>query len=258
MLRKSSIIKTLSILPIVFFRKSNLLIYGYRYNATIPIAELFLQNMFSGNPSRMHTNIVIVMFGLVEVIVFNLLFGTYIYRDLYENSIYIFVRQKSRGKWFHNRSAQLFVYSAVYHGLFVFLTFLLCMRYSNQRVDIVAIRVVLTTYILIQLFAFWTTLVINLLAVRLGATASFIVNYVVLLVLSMVALNHEKIPVIKDIPFVLSLNPVANVTINWNDGIGKGLFPAVYFIILITITMILGGIMISKTDISLENKEQNS
>lgn len=254
MIKKSNVLKILTILPILFFRKSNLLIYSNK--STMPIAELFLQNMFSGNPSRTNTNIVIVMFGLVEVIVFNLLFGTHIYRDLYENSIYIFVRQKSRWKWFLNRSAQLFLYSAVYHGIFVFLTFLLCMNFSNLSLDAVAIRVLLTTYTLIQLFAFWTTLVINLLAIRLGSTASFIVNYVVLLVLSMAALKHEKIPVIQNMPFILALNPVANVTINWNDGIGKGLFPALYFIILIIITVILGGIMILKTDISLENKEQ--
>ena len=135
MVSKSNVLKTLIIIPIVFFRKSNLLLAG---NGTdMPIAELFLQNMFSGNPSRTETNIVIVMFGLMEVIVFNLLFGTYIYHDLYENSIYIFIRQKSRIKWFINRSFQLFAYSAVYNILFILSTFLLCVVYSNQEIDIV-------------------------------------------------------------------------------------------------------------------------
>lgn len=256
MVSKSSVLKILIIVPIVFFRKSNLLLAG---NGTdMPVAELFLQNMFSGNPSRTETNIVIVMFGLMEVIVFNLLFGTHIYRDLYENSIYIFIRQKSRIKWFVNRSFQLFVYSAVYNILFVLMTFLLCVIYSKQEIDIVAVRIVVITYILIQLFSFWTTLMINLLAIRIGATASFITNYMTLLALSFLAVNYESVPIIKNIPFFLSLNPVTNVTINWNDGIGKGLYPAFYFLILIGTTMLLGGKIISKMDISLENKEKNN
>ena len=99
MVSKSNVLKTLIIIPIVFFRKSNLLLAG---NGTdMPIAELFLQNMFSGNPSRTETNIVIVMFGLMEVIVFNLLFGTYKYcfhinRDIFcLEHIYITIYMKT-------------------------------------------------------------------------------------------------------------------------------------------------------------------
>lgn len=256
MIKYTDVIKTLSIIPIIFFRKSNLLLPGI--GTDLPIAELFLQNIFSGNPSRIDTNIVIVMFGLMEVIVFNILFGAYIYHDLYENSVYIFTRQTSRKKWFLQRSMELFFYSAVYTALFIGTTFFLCMFYSDHRIDLMAIHILVITYILILLFVFWTTLIINILAVYMGAAGSFIINYIGLLIFSVLAINHETIPIINRCPILLTLNPVTNVTIYWNDGIGGGLYPAIYFLVLIILSCLTGIIIITRIDISIENKEYSS
>jgi hypothetical protein len=129
---------------------------------------------------------------------------------------------------------------------------------SVYGVDTVAIEVVILTYMLTLLFTFWSTLLINFIAIRFGAIISFITNYLGLLVLSMMALYHEKIPFIKGNTLFLFLNPVANVTINWHDAAGQGFYSVLYFIVLIAVTMLLGGKMITIIDISLENKERNN
>jgi len=253
MIRRKDLLKVLLIIPITLFRRYDLLLPGV--DRSYPVAEMFLQNIFSGNPSREDTDIVIAIFGLLEVVIFNLLFGAYVYHDLYENSAYVFVRQKSRGKWFGKRAAELFLFSALYHLLLIGLTFLLCMGCSEQGVDSEAVRVLIITYVMILLFTFWTTLLINIVAILTGAAVSFVINYFMLTVFAAVAVNFEKIPLIRRFPVLLKMNPVANVVVNWNENLGKGLQPAVYFIVLCAVTYFAGSILVSKMDISVADRE---
>lgn len=253
MLRKTDIYKVLTILVIVFFRRSNLLLPGI--NMETPVAELFLQNIFFGNPSREDTDVALAMFGMLEVIIFNLLFGAHIYRDLYENSIYIFVRVRSRSKWFFRKVVELFLYSGMYHLLFLGSTFWLCANYSEKPVDAVAVRMLIITFVMLQLFTFWSTLCINLVAVCVGTIKSFMLNYIALTVFSAWAIKFEAIPLLNRFPILLQLNPVANVIVNWSSGLGTGLVPAVYFLVIIFLTYKLGVRLISGLDISITNKE---
>lgn len=257
MISRISIYKLLAILPITAFRKINLLLPRQAYGAELSVAELFLQNVFSGSPSRTHANIVIVMFGLFEVVIFNILFGSLFYRDFFDNSIYIFVRQKSRLRWYINRLWQLTLFSMIYNTIFIGITFVLSARYSKFGIDKEALYMFLLAFVMVFLFSLWTTILINLISIKTGSVLSFITNYIALTVCSFLAIFHEKVPIVRNIPILLALNPVANVTINWGDGIGKGLLPSVYFIIIILITTILGYMVISRTDISLENKENS-
>lgn len=253
MIKRKDILKVTYVIFITFFRKYNLLLPGI--GKELPVAELFLQNIFSGNPSRKETDIIMVMFGLLEIVIFNALFGAHIYRDLYENSVYIFVRQKSRKNWFMKKTMELFTFSAIYNFIFLGITFSLCAFYSNQGVDFVAVRMLIFTYLLITLFTFWTTLLINIVAVFLGASASFIINYIVLTLFSSLAVDFESIPIINHFPILLKLNPVANVTINWNDSMEDGIQSVIYFAVLCVVVYNVGSNLIAHIDISIESKE---
>lgn len=251
---KSDIIKCFTILPILLIRRAGLLAIGRKME--MPIAELFLQEIFSGNPSRIHTNIVMVMFGMFEIIVFNLLFGNYLYRDMYENTDYIFVRYPNRKKWFFLHAKRLALYTTLYVCLFLGITFGLCVNFSTGEIDETAIWVLLITYIMLCLFTYWTTIIINLLSMHLGATMAFISLYIVMVVLAALAIGHEKIPLINQCPLLLKLNPIANVVIQWESGSKESLFHAVYFICLISITLCVGSIFVKRIDIGLINKEK--
>lgn len=253
MIKRNDILKVMSIIPIIFFRKFNLLLPGS--GTTFPIAEFFLQSIFSGNTLRRETDAMVVMYGLLEVTIFNLLFGAYLYQDLYENSIYIFIRQKSRSGWFARKTAELFCFSMGYVFLWIGSTFLLCVLHTGQSADAATIRVFVVTYVVVTLYSFWTTLLINVIAVFTGATASFIIYYIISGILSVLAINFEDTPIISRFPVLLRLNPIANVTVNWNEGLGKGMMPAVYFVVLCAFTYIIGNILINKMDISIKNKE---
>ena len=255
LITKTDILKVFLVLPLVFIRKISMILSDI--NIDMPIAELFLQNMFSGSPSRIETNVVMVMFGMVEIVVFNLLFGMYIYRDLYENCIYIFTRQRSRTRWFINRSVQLLLFCLLYVFLFVGITFLLSAIHSDYSIDLMAVKIVILTTILVTLFTYWVTVVVNLVAIKTGSTIAFLSCNIVLTILSALAVAHEKIPVIKNLSLLLFINPVANVTINWNANLGDNLMNIIYFLVLITLTLGIGAYLISSMDISLENKENN-
>ena len=251
---KLDIIKCFTILPILLIRRAGLLAIGRKME--MPIAELFLQEIFSGNPSRMHTNIVMMLFGMFEIVVFNLLFGNYLYRDLHENADYIFVRYPNRIKWFCLRAKRLVLYTTLYVFLFLGITFVLCVNFSSGAIDETAIWVLFITYIMLCLFTYWTTLIINLLSMYLGSTMAFISLYVVMVVLAALAIGHEKIPVINQCPLLLKMNPIANVVIQWESGSKESLFHAVYFICWIIITLCVGSIFVKQIDIGLNNKEK--
>lgn len=247
MVKRRDSLKIMIIIFITLYRQYSLLLP--RAGRTLPVAEFFLQRILSGNPSRSETKVAVVLFGMLEIVVFNLLYGSLIYRDLYENSAYIFVRQRSRRRWFVARSLELLAYGAVYALLYIGITFALCAGYSDQRVDAVAIKIVILTYILITLFTFWTTLLINLAAILVGTATSFVINYVLLSFLSLFAVEFETIPIVNRFPLLLRLNPVANVTIYWNYEIGSTLQPIVYFVILCILTCVGGSMIIAHKDI---------
>lgn len=253
MVKRKDVLKALSAVPITLYTKYSLLLPGT--DGEMPVAELFLQNVFSGNPSREHTKIVIVMFGLLETIIFNLLFGTHAYRDLYENSAYIFVREKSRRKWFAGKTGEILLYSALYNFLFIGITFGLCVVHSGKRVDPVAVKVVALTYVLVTLFAFWMTLLINLTAMGTGVTVSFLINYVLLSLLSLFAVEFEKMPVMNRFRVLLRLNPVVNVTINWSNDVGSGLWSVLYFVVLCVLTYGVGCACLQRLDISVKHRD---
>ncbi len=254
MVRKSDIWKSFIIMPILFVDKAGML--GRSGKGVAPLAEMFIQEIFFSNPSREESNVVLIMFGMFEIILFNLLYGSHIYRDLYENTVYIFTRQKNRTKWLWKRAAELFLYTMLYHGLYTGTVFVICQDYSQYGIDAMAIKFFMITYIMLVLYTFWTTLMINLLAFRFGETFSFIATYGFTLLMSVLAIHHEKLPVIKKLPFLLKLNPVANVVIQWEGGIEDAVFHVVYFLAVIAITMFLGGVVVQRMDIGLENKER--
>lgn len=253
MVKRKDMLKALSAVLVTLYTKYSLLMPGM--DGEMPVAELFLQNVFSGNQSREHTKIVIAMFGLLEIVIFNLLFGAHVYRDLYENSAYIFVREKSRRKWFAGKTGEVLLYSALYNILFIGITFGLCAVRSGQRIDFMAVKVAVLTYVLITLFAFWTTLLINLTAMGTGVTVSFIINYILLTFMSLFAIEFEKIPVINRFRVLLSLNPVVNVTINWSTDIGSGRWPVLYFVVLCVLTYAVGCVFLQRLDISVKNRD---
>lgn len=254
MVRKLDLWKSFMIVPILFVEKAGML--GRSGMGELPLAEMFIQEIFFSNPSREESNAVLIMFGMFEIIIFNLLYGSHIYRDLYENTVYIFTRQKNRIKWLCKRATELFLYTMLYHGLYTGIVLAICQDYSQYEIDALVIKFFIITYVMLVLYTFWTTLVINLLAFRFGETISFIAIYIFTLLMSVVAIHHEKIPLIKEMPFLLKWNPVANVVIQWEGGIEEVAFHAVYFILLIAITLLVGGVVIQRMDIGLENKER--
>lgn len=256
MFNKKNLLKILIFIPIVLFRKIDVIFSRMRFD--IPVAEFFVQNMFSGNPSRQNTNLTLVMFGLFEIILFCLLFGEYIYKDLFGSGVYIIVRQKSRLKWFLRRCAELFIISILFSIVFVGINFIIGLWFSRYSIDYMAIKVLVLTLILVSLFSFWQVLMINLVAIGFGSTISFSINYIILTVLSLLAVSYEKIPIIRNFPLLLKLNPVSNVTINWFAEWGETLMPVLYFIALLALSIFIGNRVIKSIDISLKNNEKTN
>lgn len=78
---------------------------------------------------------------------------------------------------------------------------------------------------------------------------SFVINYVVLSLLSLFAVGFETISIVNKFPLLLKLNPVANVTINWKCDMESAALSVMYFVVLCVLTCMGGSMVIAHKDI---------
>ena len=253
---KKSIYKTLLAIPITALHYITYL-FDMGNKSKVPIAEMFLQFIFSGNPDRQNDNFFMTVAGLLEIIIFNLLFGTYMYHDLDTGSIYVIIRQKSRLKWYLIKSFQVFFFCTLYIIFYLGSVFLLCVFNSAFSIDKTAIGILFISVVIISLFTFISTLLINLCALRLGSNFGFIIIYAAISALTGLAIFYEKIPVLNKLHFALKFNPMANVVINWGISGQDTIFSVSYLLILTIFVLINGYCIIEKLDIGIRDPENN-
>jgi hypothetical protein len=113
----------------------------------------------------------------------------------------------------------------------------------------------LTVAIVVWEFTYLSTLLINILALRLGISISFVITYSVIVVSEMITYCLQKMGDNKLTKLLHLLNPMSNMTISWNYSKGYISWAAVYFFILTAIVLILGTRVATKYEIGIKNSE---
>jgi hypothetical protein len=241
------------IIPLgIFYRP--FLFFG-SYQLIQDVGVVFLMNMFGGSYSRENIEIVLSFTSLFGILIMNILFGDYICKDYLVNGEYIFSREQNKGKWFLKKSVGLGAYCALgtvlYVGLYALGAVLKC-QVNTTMSDIILF---LTVAIVVWEFTYLSTLLINILALRLGISISFVITYSVIVVSEMITYCLQKMGDNKLTKLLHLLNPMSNMTISWNYSKGYISWAAVYFFILTAIVLILGTRVATKYEIGIKNSE---
>ncbi|GHU43444.1 hypothetical protein FACS1894111_09050 [Clostridia bacterium] len=252
---KKNLMKALLAIPVTLVHH---IMELHNYQAThAPVAELFMEHLFSGSPSRTTDDIVMNVIGLFEILIFNLIFGTFLYHDLNTNGIYAIARQKGRHTWYFRKVAELFLYTVIWVSGYLTSVLLLSSYTTSLSIDSVAVTMFVTTLIILTFFAFVITLLINLCAIRFGSNFGFVIVYLALILLTGLAIINEKIPFLKNLPLLLKLNPMANAVVNWDLSGSKTLFACIYFFAFSLLAVLIGLRYIAKMDIGIQDRENS-
>lgn len=249
--------------------------------AAIPFGEFLQQNFLYAFLSAVSTNQKPTIETLPQLItplicffIFLFMYIQFLYKDFISSAVYIFIRQKSRTRWYCVKSARLLGSAFVYYALYFFTGFafyLLCAANasggtpglsgipSGQLCKTAVLCLTLT--VLYSLFSFFFLLILNLLAIVFNMVCGYIA-------VSLSALFFMVSSCLAKAPYApaFKLNPVVQLIPDWHS---KNMFAAppvkisnfpisfsvIYLLLLCTAAFFAGAVIIKRTDITLDTKD---
>lgn len=255
MIHKKNLLKTLWIIPITILLNMDLLFS--KAATSLSLQQLILNRIFDATTILEQKSLVLALNGLIFVILFILLFGSYIYQDFLSTGVYIFTRVKNRKKWFYKKASNILILSALYTALYVVTNIALSMLYCRQPLSL---SILYNCFILWFSFGWiiaFLTLTINIFSIKLGSHLGFIGGYTLLIALISLNLEFEKLPFIGTIYPFYFLNPTAAITVYLLKNFWIQLIVLFYYVLLFLAFLYWFGNIVNNTDISLNPKEND-
>lgn len=241
------------LIPLVILYRPFLFFGSYQLDESV--GSIFLSNMFGGSYSRDKIEIVLSVTSLFGVMIMNILFGDYICKDFLVNGEYIFSREPNKGKWFLKKAVGLGRYCALGSVIYVGLYAIGSVLKSNRDITVSDIILFITTVVVIWEFSYMSTLLINILALRLGISISFVITYSAFIVSEIITFCLQQMGESTPVKVLHYLNPMSNMTISWNYSREYVYWSVVYFLSLTVIVLILGKKLAIKHEIGIKNSE---
>ncbi len=241
---KKDYLKCLYVIPYI-------LLYNFvdiisNYKSMFPVYQRFLQELFQGSYNLEKVDIFVSIVGIGYIVIYNILFGTVIYKDTAVASEYLFTRFSGRLKWYTLRLLRIIGTSIFCNFLYVGLKFLIVVKSTSPSITSIDITVLASVFIIMTLFTVFSTLLANVAAFFVGSNAALIVLYLLEGISTSIAFiqSASKMPAI-----FVCLNPMSNVLISWNYNSIKAFWPAFYFVMLILAVAAVGYWKIMHIDI---------
>lgn len=245
-------LRIISIVPITFLFSLNSLISDKH---DIPIGSMLTSRIFEQVTDDNSKAFLIMLSNILYLVLFNIFFGNMISEDFRFSSVYLFSRLKNRRVWFYKRAFELVMISSVYTVFFLGSNILVCMFCSTRNIEINDLKIFLILFGLITMILAITTIIINLISIRLGSTTAFITVYICVVMLIFLSTKHESIPLLGKYYYVRVFNPLSGIVLNLFDNQFAQCMVIFYYLVLLTLTFVLGGKYVNNIDIALADGE---
>lgn len=185
------------------------------------------------------------------VVLFNILYGNTISNEFRYCSVYVFTRVANRSRWFICRAAELLIYAVCYSVLMLAAAFVMCAFISPLPVDSAAYMDLPLQLAAAVFLLFTTTLLINLISMRLGSSAGFIAVYstVTILIVLLTVVEIRS-------PWLRLLNPMICLGLP-SMGRTHMIFTLCYDFIIAAAVLIAGVFSVKRFNIALFDSESN-
>lgn len=202
---------------------------------------------------------------LLPILLFQILFGTYIYQHFCTASIYYFSRCQNRVKWFLKECTKLYLLTLIY-PLMMVLSGTLVASISNRVIFDKDSFLLLISYVLIHsLWLFITALLINLIAILLDSSIGFTVVVGVQIFYVSTLLLWKDVWPLEDTAHLakhvlyLKLNLIAHLILSWHSSSVSGvnqwinylqidfpLYISIILFLLISLVVVIVGCLVVK------------
>lgn len=218
----------------------------------LPIYQSFLQSIFQGSYNLDKVNIPVSIVGIGYIIIFNIIFGSYLYSELHCVPEYIFTRYNYRWEWYLKKILYLLGLTMFYNFLYVFFKVLIISKNSKTALTKIDLTIIASVFLIMSLFTLVTTLFVNIVSIFIGSNSALVILYVIEGFSTTISYVQSKQGFITIIDFI---NPMSNVLIPWNYDYIKSYYPIIYFGTLNLILVFIGILKIKRMDLGLVNKD---
>lgn len=176
------------------------------------MTTVFSQKIFHGLYSR-NKDISIVINACISIIMFNILYGSFIYDELQGMGIYHFIRYRTRKKWFAQKIIKLLCNTFVFHAVYIGMQYVFSLKLSNESVNFSNLGLLISYTLYFTILCFMTSMLTNILSVRFGRVIAFIVAYAVLVIMRGLILSVGEVALLGTNLKVKSMIPI-NLTLD--------------------------------------------
>lgn len=176
------------------------------------MVAVFSKKVFHGLYSR-QPDVAIVINACISIIVFNILYGSFIYDELHGTGIYYFIRYQTRKKWFVLKIVTLLWSTFVFHAVYIGLQYICSLKLSNESVNPRNLGMLISYTAYLTILCFMTSMLMNILSVRFGRVIAFIAAYAVLVIMRRLVLSVGDVALLGTDLEVKALIPI-NLTLN--------------------------------------------
>lgn len=247
----------LLIFPIVVLSNlSNIIILfsGESISADPSFSNLFFSSLFNGVYQKDNSTLSLTMFGLIPQMFFNILYGTYIYRDLHISQTYFFIRQNSKKKWYIKCILRLALIELFYVFIQVSLPALFAVANCNEVFSTEHIFKIIVSYVSLFMFTVISTLIVNILSLFCGSAISFFITYIYIIGAYYTSLKIDYITILDRKIDVSCLNIIDTTIFNSSKSNYPQVGLLIDFIYIIIISAV-GYAILRNYDLSIKDKE---
>lgn len=245
----------------------------FEYSDT-SVSQVILHSAFSGI-EYYPQYVVYLSYQYMPLLIFQIVFATYIYKHFCSASIYFFSRNINRIKWFLKEIRKLYIHTVLYLAIFNIVGIMITNLFIKVSVDD-GVILLIAYYILIHsLYLFLTTLTINIVAIISRSDIGFIVveGFILLEMVTYLLLgNRIQNDVIEGVNlYMLKSNLIANLILPIHSSnitsVNKFInekslefdlnFSVLYYLMISIVIIIVGTYVVEKREFIVNNKEMN-
>ncbi|NMA66116.1 MAG: hypothetical protein GX957_07725 [Clostridiaceae bacterium] len=188
------------------------------------LSDIIIQLSSQDTSFLPHTLLDLAM-QLFPILLFQLLFGSFLYKEFCSVGVYIFSRCVNRLKWFIQKVSVLLLYALLYQLAMTACTITITAIFGDVRFDLTSFILFLYYWLIYALWLFQTTLLINILSLKTDSGVAFGSIYGLQTCLILILfLWRETLP-LDDSLFaarnfkLLWLDPIPHLIISWHSSI---------------------------------------
>lgn len=217
----------------------------------------FLNSFFDvrNYDSAGQTVLLLSFMSMSAILIFAMLCGMDIYKEMYSSGIYVITRVKSKKRWILSLVVGLAKKTLLFSVLYAVITWILEQYYTGMEMDEKSIFAFVLAVAFLFLTVFLIALGMNYLSIRVNSRIGVFAGVSMLLVMILYVLFYDEIPVLGDIYYLRYLDPVFICNLFYESGFIKIILICAYYLLLIISVSLYFIHTVEQLDIKLLNED---